>query len=322
MELKIGPACWMLVGMFVTASASAEQYDSEVGFAFDSTRFDGSRTITTPGGTIFNATESDTDNLSLSGSWYFSGLSDDKGPWARAAFVSRASSLNVGYTRIDQSIAVILTSNDPAFPVPQGDPRFDTIGDSFGVDLHYVDSDSGWFGKAGLSRSDISLIGFSNDATEASTWQLGVGKYVLDTTAIGLDFGQAEVGGLDGESIAVTFEHLGDLGASWQYAVDASFNHLDTNGGVELDTWRAALSLYPSQRFEFGAAIEDVSGLFAQDNTSFEGFASWFATPNVRLSARYRVDDVDYLGNVSIGGAPTVSSADQDSFGIGISVRF
>jgi len=322
MKFMPGTALWILFGLSMTASASAEQYDFEVGLAFDSTRFDGSQTITTPGGTIFNATESDTDNLSLSGSWYFSGLSDDKGPWARAAFVSRASSLNVGYARIDQSIAVILTSNDPAFPVPPTDPRFDTDGDSFGVDLHYVDRDSGWFGKAGFSRSDTSLITFVNDATEARGWQLGIGKYVLDTTAISLDFGQVEVNALDGESIAVTLEHLGDLGTSWQYAVDVGFTRLDTNGGLEVDTWRAALSLYPSQRFEFGAAVEEESGLFALDNTSFEGFASWFATPNVRLSASYRVDDVGYLGNVSIGGAPTVSSADQDSFGIGVSVRF
>ncbi|HNP64384.1 MAG TPA: hypothetical protein PKH39_10665 [Woeseiaceae bacterium] len=322
MKFMLGTTLWILVGLSIAASVSAEQYDFEVGLAFNSTRFDGNRTITTPGGTIFNATESDTDDLGLSGSWYFSGFSDDKGPWARAAFVNRASALNVDYARIDQSIAAILTSNDPAFPAPPISPRFDADGDSFGVDLHYVDRDSGWFGRAGLSRSDTSLIGFVNDATEASAWQLGFGKYVLDTTAIGLDFGQAEVNGLDGESIAVNLEHLGDLGASWQYAVDFGFNHLDTDGGLEVDTWRAALSLYPNQRFEFGAAVKELSGLYALDNTSFEGFASWFATPNVRLSARYRVDDVDYLGNISIGGAPTVSSADQDSFGIGISVRF
>ncbi len=322
MKLMPGKALCILFGLSMTANASAEQYDFEVGLAFDSTRFDGSRTITTPGGTIFNATESDTDNLSLSGSWYFSGLSDDKGPWARAAFVSRASSLNVGYARIEQSIGVILTSTDPAFTFAPGDARFETTGDSYGVDLHYVDRDSGWFGKAGFSRSDTSLITFANDTTEAKAWQLGIGKYVHDTTAIGLNFGQVELNGLDGESIAVTFEHLGDLGASWQYAVDAGFNRLDADGGVEVDTSRAALSLYPSQRFEFGAAVEEVSGVFGEDSTSFEGFASWFATPNVRFSARYRSDDVDYLGNVSIGGAPTVSSADQDSFGIGVSVRF
>ena len=322
MEFSPGKVFLILIGTLLTTNASAETYDFEVGFAFDSTRFDGSQTITTPGGTIFNATESDSDNLKLFGSWYFNGMSDDEGPWSRAAFVSRASSLNFSTTRIDQSVTSILNSTDPAFPFSFGETRFETLGDAFEIDLHYVDADSGWFGNAGLSKSDISILTFANDATEAESWQLGFGKYISDTTAIGLNFGQVEVNGLNGESIGVNLEHLGDLGASWQYAIDLGFNHLDTNGGQEVETWRAALSLYPSKRFEFGAAFEDVSGLFAQDSASIEGFASWFATPNVRLSARYRVDDVDYLGNVSIGGAPTVNSADQDSIGLSISVRF
>ena len=123
-------------------------------------------------------------------------------------------------------------------------------------------------------------------------------------------------------AVAVSLEHLGDLGERWQYAIDIEYNRVDADGGSELDTWRAAVALYPSRNFEFGVAIEDVSGLFGQDTTGVEGFASWFVKPNVRLSARYRVDDAEYFGNVSIGGASTVSDADQDGFGINATVRF
>lgn len=74
--------------------------------------------------------------------------------------------------------------------------------------------------------------------------------------------------------------------------------------------------------FEFGLAVEDVSRLLGQDTTGFEGFASWFVKPNVRLSAHYRVDDAELFGSVFIGGGSTVSDADQDRFGISATVRF
>jgi hypothetical protein len=91
----------------------------------------------------------------------------------------------------------------------------------------------------------------------------------------------------------------------------------------EFDTWSAALSLYPNRDFEFGVGIVQQDSEFSSlDSTSYEGFLSWFVTPGVVLAASYRVDDVDFLGNVQIGGAPTSSSTDQDGFGLGVTVRF
>lgn len=323
MKLKTTPACWLLVGMFGTTSASAEQYDFEVGLAFDSTSFDGSQTITTPGGTIFNSGETDTDELGLFGSWYFAGLTADKGPRARAVLVDRASSLSIGYSRSDQTIATFLTSDDPSFPFPPIDSRSDSNGDSFAIDLRYVHRDSGWFGNAGLLTSNTTLRGFVSESFDATGWRLGVGKYVLDTTTLALDVSQVDAdGGLDATVVAVSLEHVGDLGERWQYAIDIGYKRLDADLSIELDTWRTAIALYPSRDFEFGVAVEDVSGLFGTDATGVEGFASWFVKPNVRLSAHYRVYDAEYFGNVSIGGATTVSDADQDGFGIKATVRF
>ena len=84
--------------------------------------------------------------------------------------------------------------------------------------------------------------------------------------------------------------------------------------------------MYPTRDFEFGINVEDVTAhgntFFDLDTTTIEGFASWFVTPNVQLSARYRVDDVSFFPDVIIGGAPTASDADQDSIGISATVRF
>jgi hypothetical protein len=99
MKRKFGTVRWLLAGMLFATSASAEQYDFEVGLDFDSTQFDGSQTIATTGGTVFNSNETDTDDL--------------------------------------------LTS-------------------------------------------DITLSGFVDESVDATGWRLGVGKYVLETTTIGL----------------------------------------------------------------------------------------------------------------------------------------
>jgi hypothetical protein len=326
MKHKAGVTCWLLVGMLVGADGIAEEYNYEIGLAFDSTRFDGSQTITTLGGTIFNSGETDTDDLSVLGSWYFAGLSDDKGPRARAALVDRASSLSVGYSQSEQTISSFLTSDDPSFPFPPNDSRFDSDGDTFTIDLRYVDRDSGWFGNAGWLASNTTLNGFVSQSFDATGWRLGVGKYVFENTTLNLDVSQVDVDGQgDATVAAVSLEHLGDLGERWQYAIDFGYSRVDADSDVELDTWGASIALYPTRDFEFGVAVEDISNnsdLIGVDTTGIEGFASWFVTPKVRLSARYRVDDVGFVPNVNIGGAPTVNDADQYSFGISATIRF
>lgn len=325
MKHKTSVICCLLAGMLVGANGFTEEYNFEIGLAFDSTRFSGSKTITTPTGTIFNSGETDTDELSVLGSWYFAGLSDDKGPRARAALVDRASSLSVGYSRTEQTRSMILIVDDPSFPFPSTDSRSDSDGDSFAVNLRYVDRDSGWFGSAGLFNSDTTLYGFVADSVDATGWSLGGGKYLFETTTLGLDVGQIDGdGGSDATVVAVTFSHLGNLGERWQYAIDLGYSRIDADSAGERDTWDATFALYPTQDFEFGIAVEDRSynGFNALlDTLGIGGFASWYVTSNVRLSAHYRVDDADFLGNI-FSSDPTVSDADQDSFRISASVRF
>lgn len=316
--VRAAGSCLLAVAMIVQ-TARADEYDFEIDVAFDSSQFDGSQTITTPGGTIFNSTSIDSDSLSVLGSWYFTGLSDDKGPRARAVLVDRASSLSIGYSRTEQSNSFVLTSSDPAFPLTPSDLSFDSNVDAFSADFRYVDRDSGWFGSAGLLTANATTAGFAIQPGDADGWSLGAGKYLADTTTLSLNLTDVS----DTSAVGLSFEHLGDLGASWQYAVDLGYSYIDIGGGFDLNTLGAAISLYPTRDFEFGLAVEDVSGDFpSADSQTVEGFASWFVQPNVRLSARYRVDDADYLGNVSIGGGSTVNDSDEDSFGISASIRF
>lgn len=316
-------SCWLLTGLLIASPALADDYDFELEVDFGSTNFDGSQTITTSGGTIFNSGTTDTDDLSIVGNWYFGGLSDSEGPRARAGLVDRASSLSFRYSRTEQTNTSFLTNTDPSLPIPDLNSSLDTDGDSFAVDFRYVNGDSGWFGEAEAYTSNTSISGFVADSTDTSGWRLGVGKYLFENTTLGLDVGELDAGGLSGTTVGVSVEHLGDLGNRWQYGIDLGYNRLDADFGIEIDTWGAAFSLYPTRDFEFGVGVEDVSGFtFGQNATGFEGFASWFVKPNVRLSLSYRVDDVDYRGNVGVGGAPRESDGDRDSIGIEATIRF
>jgi hypothetical protein len=314
--------CALLATASFASAAAAESYDFEIGLAYSGGEFDGSQTILTNGGTVFNSVSTDTDDLNLVGTWYFKGLSDDKGPRARAALVDRASALSIGYVRSEQTISTLLTSDDPNFPFPPIDTTLESEGDLYGLDLRYVDRDSGWVGSIGVTSTSTKLGGSFSGSADVTAWRLGIGKYLAANTTLGLDVSQTDAdGGLDATGIGVSLEHLGDLGQSWQYAVDVRYENVDSDGLIEVDTVRAALSFYPNRDVEFGIALEDASGI-GSDVFGVEGFASWFVTPGFRVSAGYRVDDVDFLGNVAIGGAPRDSDADQSSFSIGASVRF
>ena len=325
MKLNTSVICCLLAGMLVGANGFAEEYDFEVGLAFDSTHTEGSKTITTPGETIVNSSDIDTDVLSVFGSWYFTGLSDDKGPRARAALVDRASSLSFGYSRTDQTRSAFLMSDDPSSRFPPFDSTFESDGDAYTIDFRYVHRDSGWFGDAALLSSDTTRNGSVSDSVDATVWNLGIGKYLFDTTTLGLDVGRRYYdGNLWETDVVVSFSHLGNLGERWQYGIDLAYGRSEGDFDFEQDTWAAAIALYPTRDFEFGVGVEDISSSdYLRDSTGIEGFASWFITPSVRVSARYRVDDIDYwFGNIIIGGAQEVRDAEQDSYEISATIRF
>ena len=324
MKSTMSSVC-LLAGTMIATNGFAEEYDFELDVAFGSSSFEGSKTIARPGGTIFNSGSRDTDSLSIVGNWYFDGLSDADGPRARAALVSRASSLSFGYGRTEQTGVSFLTNDDPTLPITPLDFSLTQTSDLFDIDLRYVDADSGWFGSVGVQSSNENLRGFVDESIDATELRLGVGRYVGENTTFSIGVGVADFGTADGGEASVfeiSMEHLGDLGRNWQYAIDLGYDRTDGDFS-DVDALSAAFSLYPTRDIEFGVAVVDTTGFVGLGRTDvgYEGFASWFVKPNIQLSARYRVDDVDFLGNV-ISGDPTVSDADSDSFGISATWRF
>ena len=320
----------LIASMTIAPVALGDEYDFDFGLAFDGTSFDGSQSITTFGGDVFTSSAFDTDEVRAFGRWYFSGLSDAIGPRARAAFVDRASSLSLSYSRLDQSNTLLRRNADPSLPISPLDAFVESDGNAVAADIRYVDRDSGWFGNADFLAADFSADGPNgtiNSELDTSGWSFGFGKYLLETTALSVEYGELDRdGGLDTSAVTVAFTHLGGIGERWQYAVDLEYGRLNPNVGASQDVWGSTIALYPTSNVEFGIGVEDVSTdgrqLIDLDRTTIAGFASWFLRENVQISARYQIDDVGFTPDVFIGGAPTETKADRESFGISATVRF
>ena len=319
-----------LLALAGTPLAKAETYNFEVGLGFDRTQFDSSsvQTVDQPVPptpiTFSDETSIDTDDIRLFGNWYFAGLSDDKGPRARAVFVDRASVATLAYLRSDQTFLARF-DNDSGLPILlPGEISSDQTLDELSASVRLVGRNSGWYGLAGISRSEAEidpntpgLVGADFDAT---SYSLGFGKYLFATTSLQIAVDWIEVENNDATNISVDFTHLGLIGESWQYAVDLGYANTDGDFGADSDSYQAGLSLYPNPDLEFGIALTEEDGPFGGELSSIGIFGSWFFTPNASVGVRYRFDDVD-SGFTAIGPLDSVKE-DQDAWGIGVNVRF
>lgn len=307
-----------LIGFGAFANAVAADYDYEVGLAYgrgtSDTSFvpfvNGVPTPSFPSST----NSSDADNIDLYGAWYYAGLSDSIGPKSRAAFLSRASSVVVSYSRSDVS-SLFNSSGGGIFP-PVMDFRTDTTTNELSVDLRHVWRDSGWYARAGIARAELEANSSFNALPtsielDTTAYSLGVGKYLGEATTLDLSVSTVDVGSSNPTAIALSFSHVGSIGTNWQYGADVSYAKTDTAGDGDLYALRG--SLFPTAEFEFGLGYShrELGSGFGSD--SIEAFAGWFVRDNVEIEASYRQDNPD-----SLPGA----DADGDEFGIGVRVRF
>ena len=181
----------VVVILTVSLCASADEFDYELRFDYDAQRFSSEDLFSVPvlgGGerSILFSSDQDVDEFRLSGSWFFDGVSDSSGPRSRAAFLSRASSLSVGYSQQLEEFAGTQVSNDPSIPPTVA--RDNTDSEFLSLDLRYVEPASGWYGLASLALSerDFGLAGGGNVTREFGALVLGAGKYIGEQTAIDL----------------------------------------------------------------------------------------------------------------------------------------
>ncbi len=304
----------LTTGLFAAGPVAADTYDYEVDLSYSS--FD-SDSISFPfiGGFPdptqgSSETSSSDDEISITGRWFYSGLSDEEGPRSRAAFVSRASSVSATYARLDGDASFV--SNVFGNPiVASGEQTADT----FGVDLRHVWQESGWYVLAGIAESsaDVSFTDPGGNTSEASgeadAYFAGFGKYLGATTSLDLVVANAEAGGSDSTNVALDLTHIGQLNESWQYGVDVGVGFAPDDRLYDL-----RFSLYPNRdvAFGFGYRTTDDDDDFGGESSSMSAFASWFLNETTVIRADLSSGD---------GEAPG-TEIDTDGFGIGITMRF
>lgn len=254
---------------------------------------------------------SDTDDFGVTGTWYYSGLSDANGPKSRAAFLSRASGVSFGYSRDESSSSSDFDGG--IFPPVAG--TFKSSTNAISLRLRHVWREHGWYLLAGLMSAESKFSSgqngsiFSSDS-DASAYSLGVGKYLGKQTAVELTVSEADSNGFDSTNFALSLNHIGSVGSTWQYGVDVSIAKTDQNGDDGSYTLRG--SLFPTSDFEFGAAFSRRQFNFG-DRDSVEGFAGWFVSDSVALFGKYMEDiSDDFPGQDS----------DNSFIGVGVNVRF
>ena len=298
-----------LASCLLATASFADQFDYEILAGYQSSSSDSSFSSTLVPATT--RSKSDGDGLVLEGSWYYASLSDDEGPRARAAFMSRASGATFGWSASDDTSRVTVT--DPLLP-PTSIQAKASI-DDFSARVRHVWKETGWYALGGVARASTDIeTRIDGDRTsiglDATLYSIGVGKYVGQSTAVDFSVSQADIEGGDSTSYALTLTHIGDIGESWQYGLDlsAAQSDLDDDDG----TYGVRFSLYPTRDVEFGIGISQAS-VGPLDVDSYEGFVSWFFRPNASLAVSYGEQDPD---------APAGQDVDSSVTAFDIRVRF
>ena len=301
--------------VFLLGQASlADEYDYELSASFGRLESD-STSVTAAVGIPISTTvtsSAEVDTFSLSGAWFYTGLSDDEGPKSRAAFIDRASSLTIRYGQSDQSSSFTISGDG----LPTLETRSSLDSNAYSANLRHVWKESGWIGIFSLGRvsldSETSSGTFTgSSSSDATSYTIGIGKYLADMTSVDLRVATQERGSSTASAVSLNFRHLGRLGDTWMYGADAGWTKTDTAGDGDAYDLRA--SLYPNSNLDFGLGYSrrDVGG--GIDAESIELFVGWFFSDSARVRASYREDTTDTVNGID---------ADSDGFQLGISGRF
>lgn len=300
-----------IAGCLCATTVIAEDYDYAVGLSYGNSQIDSAHLygdLAPPVLIGLTATEtSDTNNFDLTAAWYYSGLSDSSGPKSRAAFLSRASRVAIGYSRSDGTGRADFLGGDPA---QVAGSNFDISDEALSVGFRHVWRDSGWYALAGVSRvenrsdilTDTGIVGFSE--YEETAYSLGVGKYLGKATAVDISAASIEVFDSSTTVFGLTLSHVGFVGEHWQYGADVAY--ATSNERYFEDSYRVRGALYPTSNVEFGLEYT-----YREFEENAEVFAGWFVRDSIEISARYRQYQRDHRDKY-----------DSDEMGVGVRVRF
>lgn len=232
-----------------------------------------------------NELDADIDVAGVNGSWYFSSVDTSKGPLSEAAFLDRASSIDIN-------------AND-------GEIDFD-IDDidvtSYGVGTRYVlNKESGWLIDASYEYSEV-------DDFETDSFTIGGGKYILEETLLTIAYTYSDPDlGDEVDTFSARLEHHMEMPVG-SLKLEADYAYADPGDDSDTDTYAGAVIYYPTNKLGFGGSWERVVTGSSLDNWSV--FARWFFMENAAVSVIYQDFEVTAdIPNVDVDGDAILANA-------------
>lgn len=247
------------LGLALSSAAQAE-YQFELGANSSTGDFE-----------VGSMNNADQERFGLAGTYYIESVDTSKGPLGEAAFLDRASSIN-----LDLSTGEI-----------DGDGDNIDI-DSYAAGSRLVSKESGWLVDLGYRLDEI-------ENEQSDTFSIGAGKYVLENTAVVLNYINAEADTLgeyayantlgESDTYGLGVEHLWHL-EQGAVKLDTSLALVDPEMGDDINAWGLGGTYYVNHALGFGAAYSQSDS----DEIELEKwslFAQWFVTEQVALSLAY-----------------------------------
>lgn len=228
----------------------------------------------------------DTDSLFIGGEYYLNGVDDSKGPLAEAAFLDRASSVRAAYETGEQD----------------GIGGDDDI-DGFALGGRLVDGTSGWIFSADYAEIDI------DGGSDTEAWNLSVGKYIAENTALSFTYTTVEEGNIDTDIYAVDIKHVTALSGGAYISLAGLLATGDVDQGDDPFIYGGSFTYYPMRNIGFGASATFTDSDDTEE-TEFSVFGSWFPSDNLVLTASYDISDDDE------------TDIESDIFSVGAAFRF
>ncbi len=207
--------------------------------------------------------DTDIDIFGANGSWFLESVDTSKGPLSEAAFLDRAS-------RVD-----VLASDGEL------DFDFDDVDiTSYGVGGRYVlNKESGWLIDASYTYTEL-------DNFESDSFTIGGGKYLRENTLVTLSYTYTDPDQADDvDTFTIAAEHLQELPLG-SLKAEAAYAYADPGDSSDIDNYLARVIYYPMNNIGVGGRWERIVSGSSSDNWSL--FAEWFFMENIALSVEYR----------------------------------
>ena len=260
--------------------------------------------------------DTETDEFTVGGSFYFSPVDTTRGPRGEAAFLDKASDITLSYTYGEVD-----------------DNGIDVDSDSYLISGRYV-MDAGFI-LEGAYRY------YEPVNAEVDQFRLSAGYYLTHTTTIMIDYldsdvddggsfpeGVVEVSDTDGWNARV--EHFWYFGQKSGLKLEGNYGFINVDDADDVDLWGLGATWYITQDFGIGATYENTDyGILESDDYGL--FAEWFITRNIAVNLAYShrepddfdIDsDFDFPGDDDINRFLRNSDLEYDAITLGATVRF